>query len=208
MNDFGKWEIVEQHEYKSRLPVVKNGDRLGVVKQVPRGDNERKIDQLHNEVKALRGLEHPYIVKLLDYNLEAEYPYMITELCKGGTLKDVDLSEWTIQEKLNCHYQLCKGFAYLWEKGFYKSDHSFKNVFLTKHKQPVIGDFEAAGPITKGAEGIEQILNNMSLMLCQLMIDKEFNVLHYQERKLNKQIAETAKRLEELKQQKQAIFNH
>ena len=173
---FGKWQIVANHDYKVySLPVVQHeGDPelLGVIKSLSQS----------NEAKTLEGLDHPNVVKLLDYDLEAGY--MVTELCKGGTLQTANLAEWSLMDKISCHTQLCSGFAYLWEQGLTKGDHNFKNVFLKEDNTPVIGDFESAQKIGKDAEGVEKILHSASLMFWELMEEKELSQVFVEEQQL------------------------
>ena len=179
---------------------------LGYVK-FQKGDSERSREKFISEVEALEGLGHPNIVKLLDYDSEAERPYMVTELCKGGTLKSTNLSEWTVEEKRICFRQICEAFAYLWDKGITKGDHNFKNIFLKEGNTPVIGDFEYASSINRDAEGVAKILHTAGYCFWEIMEEKKFNSVLARERRINKQIEELSEQLEELQQQKAELLS-
>lgn len=134
--------------------------------------------------------------------MAAERPYLVTELCRGGTLAHVALSKWTAHEKMKCYQGICAGFAYLWENGLTKSDHNFKNIFLRENKTPVIGDFESAQKITTDAEGVKSILGVMGYGFYELVTGREFNPVYHEERRIDKKIEALTDQLEELKQQK------
>lgn len=137
---------------------------MGFIKFQRKSNTGRAEKMFRNEVETLKGLDHPNIVRPLNYDLEADRPYMITELCKGGDLQRADLSSWGIHEKQQCFHQICDTFSYLWNNGLSKSDHNFKNIFLKEDGRTlVIGYFETARAIERNAEGVKDILHNMQV---------------------------------------------
>merc|ERR1712232_571547 len=70
--------------YKAR---VKGTDKYRAVKKI----DKRKIDvgSMENEIYSLLTLDHPHIVKLIQYYDEGSNLYLIFELCTGPDLFDV-----------------------------------------------------------------------------------------------------------------------
>jgi serine/threonine protein kinase len=110
------------------LKRLKNIDRLGRFKQ---------------EIEAIGGLEHPNIVRLIDYDLEGAKPYLVTEYCSGGSL---DRAEAFWKESplaaLEIFRQVCEGVAYAHSHGIVHRDLKPANIFLRNERGPaVVGHF-------------------------------------------------------------------
>ncbi|MBD3616653.1 MAG: protein kinase family protein [Gracilimonas sp.] len=205
---YGRWRHVEGRPY-TIVQNIEDPDIVGFIKFQKSSPDwpDWKERQFFNEVHTLKGLDHPNIVKLLDYDLEHETPYLITEYCECGDMREADLDKWTIEEKYQCHQQICEGFAYLWGQGILKGDHNLKNIFLKENKIPVIGDFEGARQLTMDAEGVLSVLNVASIMFWGLMEGKDFNRIRSMERRINQQIEALNEQIEELKAQKEELYN-
>ena len=209
MEKIGKWNRVHRNDVGPIRDVYQHEDDpelLGYI-QLQGNLNGKPDPKFLNRIESLKGLDHPNILNLLDYDLEAERPYMVTELCKGGTLGSTNLSEWTVEEKKQCFYQICEAFAYLWDHGLVKGDHNFKNIFLKEDKTPVIGDFESTSTISKDAEGVAKILHTAGYTFWEIMEEKGFNSVLAKERQINKQIESLTSQLEELQQQKAQLLS-
>ena len=59
--------------------------------------------RFEDEVKILQTLDHPNILKLYEYFVDAKNVYLITELCKGGELFDMIVEKAFFGEKEACH---------------------------------------------------------------------------------------------------------
>ncbi|MFI5322989.1 MAG: protein kinase, partial [Thermodesulfobacteriota bacterium] len=53
-------------------------------------NNLDRIERLKKEIEAVRSLSHEYIVKLIDFDLEAKRPNLVTEYCEGGSLSEAE----------------------------------------------------------------------------------------------------------------------
>jgi calcium-dependent protein kinase len=47
------------------------------------------VDEVKNEIKILKSLDHPNIISYIDMYEDLKYIYIITELCQGGDLFDL-----------------------------------------------------------------------------------------------------------------------
>ena len=88
-----RWEIVkplaEGGQAHTFLVIDKKGqgETQYVLKRLK---NIKRLDRFKKEVEAVRNLTHENIVKLIDFDLEAETPYLVTEYCVGGSLSTAD----------------------------------------------------------------------------------------------------------------------
>lgn len=105
--------------------------------------NNKRIDRFKDEIRAVEKLSHENIVKLVDYNLESDPPYLVTEYCSGGSLPNAK-PFWREQPTiaLKLFKQICVGVAEAHAKGIIHRDIKPHNIFLETEKGPaVVGDF-------------------------------------------------------------------
>jgi serine/threonine protein kinase len=105
--------------------------------------NINRIERFKREIEAVRNLSHENIVRLIDFKLEAEKPYLVTEYCSGGSLSQAEpfWHESPIRA-LGVFQQICKGVAYAHSQNVIHRDLKPDNVFLrTKDGPAVVGDF-------------------------------------------------------------------
>ena len=149
MGDYGKWEIVKSlgeggqcftYLVRDSSATESARDSLFVLKRLK---NRERINRFEREIKISLALEHKNIVKIIDYNLEAGKPYMVTEYYEEGDLDGTNFdSNISWEEILNLFVRICDGVAYAHEHGVIHRDLKPKNIFLAeKGKRPVVGDF-------------------------------------------------------------------
>src|SRR5438876_944465 len=87
-----RWEIIESLDEggQAHTFLVKDvkgeGETIYVLKRLK---NLNRIDRFKREIEAVRNLSHENIVHLIDFDLEAEKPYLVTEYCSGGSLSKI-----------------------------------------------------------------------------------------------------------------------
>ena len=90
-----RWKVVESlpEGGQAHLYLVTDirgqGETLYVLKRLK---NIKRIDRFKREIEAVRNLSHENIVRLIDFDLGAEKPYLITEYCSGGGLSQAEPS--------------------------------------------------------------------------------------------------------------------
>src|SRR6266850_7173876 len=74
--------------------------------------NVKRLDRFRQEIEAIKRLDHPNVIKVIDYNLEGDKPYLVTEYCEGGSLemRASDLGKDRGQA-LRFFLQICEGVA-------------------------------------------------------------------------------------------------
>ncbi len=115
-------------------------DELYVLKRLK---NLKRIDRFRREIEAVRNLTHENIVRLIDFDLDCDRPYLVTEYCSGGTLetaqpfwKNAPARAFALFEQIGA------GVAHAHAHGLVHRDLKPANIFLRGPQGPaVVGDF-------------------------------------------------------------------
>src|SRR5262249_40917227 len=103
--------------------------------------NPNRLQRYRSEVEAISRLSHPNSVKLIDYNLQSEPYYIVTEYCQGGCLNKAWLQDKTLLERLKVFQEICQGIAHAHANGVTHRDIKTQNIFLQNDGRRVVGDF-------------------------------------------------------------------
>jgi len=109
-------------------------------------DRARRL--LEREFRALKGLNHPHVIRVEDYGIDEESgaPYLALEYCSNGSLRGVlekagRLDPWTAGVVA---YQIASALAYLHSKGIVHRDLKPENVLFTGDGLLKVSDFNIA----------------------------------------------------------------
>lgn len=125
--------------------------------KVPRSGIFTKEVQAHifdEEIEAMKELDHPYLVKMMDYGFDktlARHPggkskqsaFLALELCDGGELFDFLAETGNFSEKVSLYYfkQMVGAMEHMHEKGFAHRDMKPENCMLDREFNLKIADF-------------------------------------------------------------------
>jgi serine/threonine protein kinase len=115
-------------------------DQLYVLKRLK---NIRRLERFRREIEALHTLNHENIVRLVDFDLEGNRPYLVTEHCAGGSL-DRAAPFWKDNPKqaFRLFDQICAGVEFAHSNNLIHRDLKPANIFLRSDTGPaVVGDF-------------------------------------------------------------------
>lgn len=103
------------------------------------------MEGLENEVKILRTISHPNIIKIIAlYETEKSY-YMVLQYIEGKTLRDcIEEDPIMFSTCLNITAKLAGSLKYLASKDIAHRDLKPENIIITKENNPVILDFGLA----------------------------------------------------------------
>jgi serine/threonine protein kinase len=144
-NQYGDWVIKDSlseggqaHTFLAYNPKADDGT-LFVLKRLK---NIGRLPRFEQEVRAALALQHPNLVKLQDFDLTGERPFIVTEYCPGGPLSKADFSNWSRLERLHLFRAICEGVGFAHSNKVIHRDLKPDNIFLKNdRKTPVVGDF-------------------------------------------------------------------
>jgi serine/threonine protein kinase len=113
------------------------------LKRLKNVKNVKRLERFHSEVEALRSLTHPNVIRLIDFDFEAQRPYFVSEFCAGGNLEQ-NLGRFSQDpiQALDLFIQICDGVAAAHHKGIIHRDLKPTNILLRNSDgPPVVADF-------------------------------------------------------------------
>ncbi len=107
-------------------------------------------DRLDREIQALQSLNHPNVVKLIEYTFSSrpgqQRHYMVEEFIDGQDLRNLLIpgTPWTYPCVAACFALLCDGLAAMKAEGIVHRDLKPENIRVRPDNTPVIIDFGLA----------------------------------------------------------------
>ncbi|XDV39107.1 hypothetical protein PO909_008394 [Leuciscus waleckii] len=117
-----------------------------VIKELLQFDDETQKTFL-KEVKVMRCLEHPNVLKFIGILYKDKRLNLISEYVQGGTLRDtIQKMDWDHPWKLRVSYakDIAAGMAYLHSMNIIHRDLNSHNCFVRKNQTVVVADFGLA----------------------------------------------------------------
>jgi serine/threonine protein kinase len=113
---------------------------IKVISDVLAGD-PRFVQRFDREARLAAGLSHPNLVKLFDYSVEEERPFLVMEYVAGGTLREARGREL---DALALGRELLDALAHIHAAGILHRDVKPANVLLDTDGSPRLTDFGIA----------------------------------------------------------------
>ncbi|MFA7229182.1 MAG: serine/threonine-protein kinase, partial [Melioribacteraceae bacterium] len=103
------------------------------------------VERFKREGKILAKLDHPNIIKVLDFGLSKEYFYISFEYIEGESLRNnLKTKTLTQEQKEHVMIQLLKGLDYAHKNQIIHRDIKPENVFIDNNLNVKLGDFGLA----------------------------------------------------------------
>lgn len=135
----GMGEVYQARDQRLRRDVA-----LKVLKPESAKDDLR-LRRFFEEARSAGSLNHPNVLAIYDVDSEAKPPYLVSELLKGRTLRQIlDNGPMAMRLLVKVAAQLAQGLAAAHEKGFVHRDLKPENVFVTRDERVKILDFGLA----------------------------------------------------------------
>ena len=100
-------------------------------------------ERFEREAKALAKLDHPNIVKVLDYGEHEGAPYLVMDYLEGATLKEVR-KPLRVETAVRLIRPIAEALAYVHSEGLLHRDVKPSNIMITKHEKVMLTDFGIA----------------------------------------------------------------
>ena len=151
--DIGRYHILEQLGEGGMAVVYKAYDtRLEtyVAVKVIRSEKftientARALKRFQIEARKMAQLNHPNIVKVMDYGEFEGSPYLVMPFLSGGTLKQKLGKPLAWQEAIRILLPIADALSYAHEKGLVHRDIKPSNILITEGGQPMLSDFGVA----------------------------------------------------------------
>jgi len=146
----GPYEIVGQIGAGGMGEVWKAKDtRLGrdvAIKVLPAAfaEEPERLKRFEQEARMVAALSHPNVLAIFDVGTHEGSPYLVSELLKGGTLRErLSGGPLPVAKALDIAIQVARGLAAAHDKGIIHRDLKPENIFLT-HDAVKILDFGLA----------------------------------------------------------------
>jgi len=132
-------------------------NRVVAIKVLPKSfsaDHDR-LQRFVQEAQAAAALNHPNILSIFDTGADQGFPYIVSELLEGATLREqLRSGPMPLRKAIDCALQVTRGLAAAHDRGIVHRDLKPENIFITNDGHVKILDFglakltrpEAAGP--------------------------------------------------------------
>ena len=156
--NLGRYQIIQQLGqggmavvYKAHDPQLDREVAVKVIKREVFAPDQMNmiLRRFDREAKMLAGLNHPNIVKVLDFE-EGDVPYLVMEYFSGGSLKDFLESRggrpvpWQETARLLAPIARALEAAHKHESKIIHRDVKPSNILIDKHGNPMLTDFGIA----------------------------------------------------------------
>lgn len=109
-----------------------------------KGQEENFLRRFQREAKALAQLDHPYILKVLDYGEQDGIPYLVMPFIPGGTLKLRMGKALSAAEAARMLAPIARALDYAHQQGIIHRDVKPANILITQSGAPILSDFGIA----------------------------------------------------------------
>lgn len=113
-------------------------------------DPAQFLKRFQREAKALAQLDHPYILKVLDYGEQAGTPYLVMPFVEGGTLKEKMGRPLPYQEAAALLAPIARALEYAHQLKIIHRDVKPANILISRSGAPILSDFGIAKMIESG----------------------------------------------------------
>ena len=152
MKTIGRY-IIEREIGRGGMAVVYQAhdpqlDRAVAIKLIRKGafapeQLAMMMERFRREAKALAKLNHPNIVKVLDYGEYQNAPYLVMEYIDGVTLKSLK-KPLRLDVAVRLLLPIGEALAYIHDQGLLHRDIKPSNIMLTKDRRVILTDFGIA----------------------------------------------------------------
>jgi serine/threonine protein kinase len=143
----GRWQIIKalsgggQGITSIVRDLTGSPDERFVLKELRSTDTQAR-HRFATETRALTSLAHPNILRVIDFNVESEPPWYVSEYCAGHGLDKLTLHTLDLNTRLRLFLDVCSALGAAHARGITHRDIKPENVLLRSSNGPaILGDF-------------------------------------------------------------------
>ena len=151
-------------------------DRVVAIKVLLNPDDPDQLARFQREGRVMAELRHPHVVQVYDQGMMGGFPYLVTELVEGGTLRDrLDDGRLPWREALAMAAQLLDGLAACHARDIVHRDLKPANVLLTAAGAPKLCDLGLARHVAcdTGLTATDTLIGTPAYMAPEVMSGAE-----------------------------------
>jgi serine/threonine protein kinase len=157
--NLGRYHVIEPLGQGGMASVYKAFDtslERNVAIKIIRTDRKEGTEQneflkrFQREAKALAQLDHPYILKVLDYGEQEGIPYLVMPFVQGGTLKQKMGRPMPYREAASLLAPIANALDYAHRRKIIHRDVKPANILISESNTPILSDFGIAKIIESG----------------------------------------------------------
>lgn len=152
----GKYQIIEKlgeggmaTVYKAYDPSLERYVAIKVIRAMNQIDSDFLI-RFQREARALAKLDHPYILKVLDYGEEGGIPYLVMPFVAHGTLKQYINKRIGFKKAIEIIIPIAEALSYAHKRKIIHRDIKPANILFGESGEPILSDFGIAKMLDAG----------------------------------------------------------
>lgn len=154
----GKYQIIEPlgeggmaTVYKAFDPTLERFVAIKIIRAVNQIDSDFLI-RFQREARALAKLDHPYILKVLDYGEENGLPYLVMPYVAHGTLKQYTRTRLPFKKAIEILIPVAEALSYAHKRKIIHRDIKPANILFGESGEPILSDFGIAKMLDSGEQ--------------------------------------------------------
>jgi serine/threonine protein kinase len=108
------------------------------------GNQSEFLKRFQREAKSLAQLDHPYILKVLDYGDQEGLPYLVMPFLEGGTLKEKMGKPMPYSQAAALLTPIAEALDYAHKRNIIHRDVKPANILISQSGAPILSDFGIA----------------------------------------------------------------
>jgi serine/threonine protein kinase len=151
-SNLGRYHVVEAlgqggmaSVYKAYDTSLERNVAIKIIRSDIQIDNQGEfLKRFQREAKSLAKLDHPYILKVLDYGDQEGLPYLVMPFMEGGTLKEQMGQPMPYEKAAGLLAPIARALEYAHSQNIIHRDVKPANVLIGKSGAPILSDFGIA----------------------------------------------------------------
>ena len=151
--DLGRYHVIEPlgkggmaSVYKAFDSTLERNVAIKIIRSdaIVGDDQAQFLARFQREARALAQLDHPYILKVLDYGEQAGIPYLVMPFVEGGTLKEKMGHPMPYREAAALLAPIARALEYAHQLKIIHRDVKPANILISRSGTPILSDFGIA----------------------------------------------------------------